>query len=236
LRVASLALVGLVIATLLVLAADRMTRRTDAAPTTGSVAPAVRSTVAYTFMEGDVVKLSADTGRVLARRPHRLASQGPSLAVSRDGQAVFVLDSGHDGTRRTDHLTVLAGDALTPQLRVPAPDYAIYQQAWPPALAVAGDDRTVAVYHFSQDGGENASPWLTYFDRQAGAFAADKTLLPGCGPAQLLPTGQQFVVVCLRANNVRLVDVPTRQVTGTIALSQPRAGNRAGWVVAGGLP
>lgn len=197
---------------------------------------ASQPTVAYTFIGGEVAKVNAATGAILARQPYHLATQGPSLAVSRDGKAVFVLDSEFDGTKAVDHLTVLTGDTLQPQLRVPADGYAQYMGAWPPALTVTEDDRIVAVYHISRDNA-GLSPWLTYFDRQAGQFTGDSTPLPGCGSAQLIPIGQRLAVLCLHANEVRLIDLASRQVTGAIALSRPRAGNRSGWaVVAGVIP
>ncbi len=81
---------------------------------------------AYTFVGGEVAKINATTGAILARRPYHLATQGPSLAISRDGTSVFVLDSAFDGSKAIDLLTVLEGDTLAPQISIPADNYAQY--------------------------------------------------------------------------------------------------------------
>lgn len=188
-------------------------REPPVASQSGLADPAPRPAAAYAFMGADVVRVDPATGGVLARRPYHLATQSPHLAVSPDGQAVFVLDSGSDGTRVIDRLTVLSGDTLTPLLSVPVDDYARYPSAWPPALAVTSDSRTVAVYHISQrDGaGEQTAPWLTFVDRATGAFTPDMLKLPGRGVAHLLPAGNRLAVVCFLASDVRLIDAATRQ-------------------------
>jgi DNA-binding beta-propeller fold protein YncE len=152
--------------------------------------------------------------------------------VSRDGKSVFVLNTTWNGVQASDRLTVLASATLTPQLNVPTDD--VMKADGVPGLVVMGDDRTVAVYHASKLN----EFWLTYFDRQTGTFATDRTLLPGCGVAHLLPLEpRQLAVLCEDTNDVRLVDLKVHQVVGTTALGQPQARNLPGWAISiGAVP
>jgi DNA-binding beta-propeller fold protein YncE len=201
--------------------------------TTSYAAPVGAPEVAYAVGPGAVVKVDAASGVPLARWPLPGGVPGTSLAVSHDGQLVFVLNVDWDGQAdhdAVDRLHVLSGDTLVEQLSLPAEDFA--RAGNPPALAATSDDRTVVVYHAGRRSSE-AGFWLTYFDRRTASFSADHTPLPGCDGARLLPlSGSQLAVVCTATNDVRLVDAAAHKVVGTTALGQPRARNLPGWVVA----
>jgi len=142
----------------------------------------VERLVAFTYIAGHVVRLDPTTGAILAQSTELLEVQFPSIAVSHDGQSVFVLHSEpHDGEFQ-DQLLTLSTTSLAVQARAPVQHFMRSMDAWPPALAVTPDDRTVVV---SQYGRNDSDPyWISYYDRQTGRFAVDSTILWGCGVSQ----------------------------------------------------
>lgn len=188
------------------------------------------ASVAYAFSGGDVVKLDARTGAIVARHPYGHPTMLPSLAVSRDGRAVFVLDTLWDGSSAHDRLTVLRADTLAPVGSAPADAYA--QDGT--ALAVTPDDRTVAIYHEHRTAQASPDSWLTYVDRATATLLPVQTLLAGCGSGAQLLSLAELAVVCPIAGDVRLVDPGTQRVAATVAVDAVPGTDRSGRIVAAG--
>ena len=191
-------------------------------------------TVAYAHVAGRIARIDPITGAVLARSSDFSGDQFPSLAASPDGQSVFVLHHGTEGGRTGDWLVTLSATNLAVEAAAPLQHYMRPMDAWPPALAITPDGRTVVV---EQYGYTEADPyWLSYYDRRTGTFTSDRTDLPGCGVAQLLPVGQQLAVVCLTVGDLRLVDLRSHRVTATLLLTPSEKGVFGSPVAAGVLP
>jgi len=202
-----------------------------APPLTARLAGTTSPRVVFALADGNVVKVDAVSGAVLARQPHLPSTMLPSLAVSSDGRSVFVLEIQWQGASPNGRLSVLSADTLWPQVTVPADSYA--QDGV--ALAVTSDDRTVVIYHEHPFPGTSPDYWLSYFDRQSGHLLAAQTGLPGCGSGgQLIPMASQLAVLCRGTDDVRIVDLGSQEVVRTISLLPVPKSNRAGGALAAG--
>ena len=190
--------------------------------------------VAYTFLAGHIVRIDPSTGAILAQASDLVAEQFPSLAVSHDGQSLFVLHSElHDGEYQ-DQLLTLSTSTLALQASAPVQHFMRPMESWPPALAVTSDDRMVVV---SQYGRSDSDPyWLSYYNRQTGRFAVDSTILWGCGVSQLLPFDEQVAVLCLGAGDLRFVDLQSHKVTATLTPGVTPDGVLGSAIAAGIIP
>lgn len=189
-------------------------------------------TFAYTIIAGHISRIDPATGAILAQSPDLYGEQFPSLAVSHDGGYVFFLRSVVEDGYVNDQLVTLSATSFTPQARVPLQRFMRPMDAWPPALAVSPDDRTVIVYQYGLS--ESDPTWLSYYDRQTGRLTGNPTILNRCGVAQLLPVDRQLAVVCVDSADLRLVDLESHQVTATLPLDLPRVGV-IGWPIATGV-
>ncbi|MGH2458344.1 MAG: hypothetical protein ACRDIY_05700, partial [Chloroflexota bacterium] len=171
-------------------------------------------TAAYTFIAGRIARIDPATGAILAESSDFSGDQFPSLAASHDGRAVFVLHHGPEGGRTGDWLVTLSATSLTVEATAPLQHYMRPMDAWPPALAITPDDRTVVVEQYGYS--ESDPYWLSYYDRRTGAFTSDRTDLPGCGVAQLLPVAHQLAALCFSSGDVRLVELHSHRVTATL--------------------
>jgi DNA-binding beta-propeller fold protein YncE len=190
--------------------------------------------MAYTLVAGRVARLDPSTGAILAMGAEQYGDQSPSLAVSRDGRAVYLLHSVVRDGHPSDELLTLNAATLAPVVSAPVDHFLRPMESWPPAMAVTTDDRTVLV---SQYGNSDSDPyWISYYDRQSGRFAADTTILPNCGVSQLLPFDDQVAVLCLGSDNLRFVDLRTHRVTATLTPGVTPVGVLGSAVAAGFIP
>ncbi|HEX5415225.1 MAG TPA: hypothetical protein VFZ25_06140 [Chloroflexota bacterium] len=185
--------------------------------------------VAYTFVAGHLAKIDPTSGVILTRSAEQYGDQFPSLAVSHDGGALFLLHAAVVNGQTSDQLIILSAATLAPAASVSVEHFMSSMDAWPPALAVTSDDRTVVVYQYGDN--ENSPFWLSYYDRASSRFLADQTILPACGVAQLLPVGEQLAVLCFGTGQVYLVNLATHHVSATVQLDLP-SGDAIGLPVA----
>lgn len=193
-----------------------------------------RTIVAFTLIANHIARIDPATGVVLAETPDLLGEQFPTMAVSHDGQALFVPQTIlRDGVSQ-DELLVLSATTLAVQSSVPLQHVVWSMDSWPPALAVTSDDRTVIV---SQHGQSDSDPyWISYYDRHTGRVAGDSTVLDGCGVSQLLPFDDQVAVLCLEFGDLRFVNVPSHRITDTVRLSSIPSAYLGAPVAAGFIP
>jgi len=159
------------------------------------------------------------TGRIV--RTMRLPYPGapPDLAVSTDGQRIYVIEEkAVDGRLIDSSLSLIDARSWKAVRRASLQNRTLYDIPGPSNMALSTDGRTLAIFSYKVLGGDRAAYWLAFRDAHTLRDLVTKVSLPECGGASLLTLRSSIAVMCPDGNAVYFIDPKKRRLVSKVNL------------------